>query len=266
MTISSLLALIALTLCLVTQVAFANEHAQLMRLKNAYPEMIKSVQGDSFTWKNGEKDNIHDLQYQKTASSPSLIAQLNQPSYLPNSKIHCKKYIPTTDPGRTRNTLFFEKMYGKNKQAVEKNLVTLYWMPAYFNHHYPLQVTRINGVNIKLEKVSTELESLVQKHPSYLRYLRNPGGTFYWRDIEGSKRLSAHSYGIAIDINSQQSNYWMWDTGIRSNKLNQHNHIPYKNRIPCAIVSIFEKNGFIWGGKWQHYDTMHFEYRPEMLN
>jgi hypothetical protein len=28
---------------------------------------------------------------------------------------------------------------------------------------------------------------------------------------------------------------------------------------------VFEKHGFIWGGKWYHYDTMHFEYRPELL-
>ena len=31
------------------------------------------------------------------------------------------------------------------------------------------------------------------------------------------------------------------------------------------VVEIFEKYGFIWGGKWYHYDTMHFEYRPELL-
>jgi peptidoglycan LD-endopeptidase CwlK len=31
------------------------------------------------------------------------------------------------------------------------------------------------------------------------------------------------------------------------------------------IVAIFEKHGFIWGGKWYHYDTMHFEYRPELM-
>jgi hypothetical protein len=24
-------------------------------------------------------------------------------------------------------------------------------------------------------------------------------------------------------------------------------------------------HGFIWGGYWYHYDTMHFEYRPELL-
>jgi hypothetical protein len=26
--------------------------------------------------------------------------------------------------------------------------------------------------------------------------------------------------------------------------------IPYKNRLPIEIVEIFEKHGFIWGGKW----------------
>jgi hypothetical protein len=31
------------------------------------------------------------------------------------------------------------------------------------------------------------------------------------------------------------------------------------------IVKIFEKYGFIWGGKWFVFDNMHFEYRPEIL-
>jgi D-alanyl-D-alanine carboxypeptidase len=36
--------------------------------------------------------------------------------------------------------------------------------------------------------------------------------------------------------------------------------------VPAAIVHVFEHNGFIWGGRWYHYDTMHFEYRPELLD
>ena len=31
-------------------------------------------------------------------------------------------------------------------------------------------------------------------------------------------------------------------------------------------LKTFEKYGFIWGGKWYHFDTMHFEYRPELIN
>jgi hypothetical protein len=30
------------------------------------------------------------------------------------------------------------------------------------------------------------------------------------------------------------------------------------------IVKIFESKGFVWGGKWWHYDSIHFEYRPEL--
>src|SRR6185437_1620763 len=32
--------------------------------------------------------------------------------------------------------------------------------------------------------------------------------------------------------------------------------IAYHNRMPKEIVATFEKHGFIWGGKWYHYDTM----------
>ena len=38
----------------------------------------------------------------------------------------------------------------------------------------------------------------------------------------------------------------------------------WKNQIPQAIVDAFEAEGFAWGGRWYHYDTMHFEWRPEL--
>jgi len=31
-------------------------------------------------------------------------------------------------------------------------------------------------------------------------------------------------------------------------------HIAYKTRFPGEIVRIFKAHGFIWGGKWYHYD------------
>jgi hypothetical protein len=30
------------------------------------------------------------------------------------------------------------------------------------------------------------------------------------------------------------------------------------------VIAIFEAHGFIWGGKWHHFDSVHFEYRPEL--
>jgi hypothetical protein len=75
--------------------------------------------------------------------------------------------------------------------------------------------------------------------------------------------MSMHSFGMTIDINVSYSNYWRWS--VRDKSEDSPTLIPYKNRIPVEIVEIFEKHGFIWGGKWYHYDTMHFEYRPELL-
>jgi hypothetical protein len=63
-----------------------------------------------------------------------------------------------------------------------------------------------------------------------------------------------HAYAAAIDLNTAFSDYWLWRKG------------GYRNRIPYEIVEIFERHGFIWGGKWGHFDTMHFEYRPEFFD
>lgn len=35
--------------------------------------------------------------------------------------------------------------------------------------------------------------------------------------------------------------------------------------MPMQIVDAFERHGFTWGGRWNHYDTMHFEYRQELV-
>jgi hypothetical protein len=160
------------------------------------------------------------------------------------------------DPGRIRNEQFFEKIYGSTRTAVEKNLVTIIWCPKLIGQK--IMVTKTNGVNKQLEAVSKELD----EHPELKKYLTNIGGTFTWRDIAGTHRHSMHSFGMTIDLNTQYSDYWQ-----RTCKCSNENaDLKYQNRIPQVIVDIFEKHGFIWGGKWYHYDTMHFEYRPELIN
>lgn len=159
----------------------------------------------------------------------------------PNDKTH--------DPGRVRNTDFFKKLYGSTPAEIKTNLKELKWMPKYtdtvllFNTKF--------GAWDSLKRVSDEFEKL---DPELLKYVKVTAGTYNYRVIKDTDRLSAHSYGIAIDINVKYSSYWKWDKTYN-----------YRNLIPYQIVKIFEDNGFIWGGKWYHYDTMHFEYRPELL-
>ena len=155
------------------------------------------------------------------------------------------------DPGRYRCEAFFNKMYGANEATVITNLKPVKIFGRKFN------VTKVNGVNEKLQKVAEEVE----KHPEFKKYFVKNAGSFNYRKVRGSNRLSAHSYGIAIDINSHESDYWRY-----SNNVTEIDLVSYANRIPYALVKIFEDNGFIWGGRWYHYDTMHFEYRPELLN
>ena len=156
------------------------------------------------------------------------------------------------DAGRSRCESFFKKMYGADAKSVKQNLVTVSWFGE------KLKFTKVNGAADHLKAVAEEIE---RDHPAMIPYMKS-SGTFYWRKVRGANRLSSHSYGIAIDIAVKQSNYWRWDYS----KAGETDKIAYKNRIPMEIVEVFEKHGFVWGGRWYHYDTMHFEYRPEILN
>ncbi|AFL68770.1 SH3 domain-containing protein [Sulfurospirillum barnesii] len=153
------------------------------------------------------------------------------------------------DPGRFRNDAFLKKLYGESKKEIEKNLTEVIWLP---NHGAKkLKFNQNENAAMQLQKVSDELDRLPEK---YMKYLKNPAGTYAYRPIAGTSRLSAHSYGIAIDLETSYSRYWRWDKTYT-----------FHNEFPKEIIDIFEKHGFVWGGRWYHYDTMHFEYRPELF-
>jgi hypothetical protein len=67
------------------------------------------------------------------------------------------------------------------------------------------------------------------------------GGCYNNRLKRGKAEPSTHSWGIAIDYIP--------------------NYGPYheKNRVPCPIVDVFKKRGFIWGGDWIPEDGMHWQ-------
>ena len=154
------------------------------------------------------------------------------------------------DCGRGRNEELYKKMYGSNETVARKNLVSVEWFGQ------KILFSKINGASDQLSKVASDLE----RKPQLRKYLTN-ASSFYWRKVRGANRQSAHSYGIAIDINTTFSNYWLWSNP----KCSETDKLRYENKIPLEIVEVFEKYGFIWGGRWYHYDTMHFEYRPELL-
>jgi hypothetical protein len=88
-----------------------------------------------------------------------------------------------------------------------------------------------------------------------------------WRTIAETQTRSYHAYGVAIDILPKslggKETYWIWASRNKPEWWN----IPYSDRFhpPAAVIKAFESRGFVWGGKWLFFDTMHFEYRPEIL-
>lgn len=242
----------------------------LLILKSAYPGWIKAVDNSSITWKDGtvmpvQEDNKVNNDFQQKLDNSSLLDQIENVEYMPGTPINLANYTPLNDAGRIRYEPFFRKMYGNTPEEVQQNLTLIYWMPTFFGTTYPLYVTRVNHVDKKLTQISHELESLVFKHPDYIKYLKNPGGTFKWRKIAHTNRLSNHSFGMTLDINPETANYWQWDLEKKGEPIAEETKIAYRNTIPWEIIPIFEKYGFIWGGKWKHYDSMHFEYRPELF-
>jgi hypothetical protein len=207
------------------------------------PGGIRLSDGTVMPYDDGEQKNFEAL-----LEAPDLEDMLSLPYPLGEQK---EAPAENFDPGRFRPDVFFRALYGKDEGEIRAGLRPVRWMPSQ-NGPWLLINSRF-GIDKKLESIIAELEAL---GPSYLPYLLPPGGTFNYRPIAGTDRLSAHSFGIALDIAVGRSHYWLWEkTGAGE----------YKNSIPWAIVEIFEKHGFIWGGKWYHFDTMHFEYRPELI-
>jgi hypothetical protein len=221
------------------------------RLVKAYPEFLTGVENGELVWRDGARMKLSDGIAAKTPyqllDSPDLDDMFAAP--YPKGALSAP---PTDDPGRARYAPFFQKMYGDcAKDGAARDLVQVPWLKEFGGG--TLLVTRINGVDRKLAAVSADLAKLPPE--TIKRYLVPAAGGYNCRVIAKTNRASAHGYGIAIDIATKESDYWQWSASGQ-----------YRNRIPHQIVEIFERHGFIWGGKWKAFDTMHFEYRPELLD
>jgi peptidoglycan LD-endopeptidase CwlK len=220
-----------------------------------YPGTLVGFSNNQLLFRSGAKVEFDDGQKKGFNELLAQATPLNQLAQLyPIGPDSYQAPAYNFDPGRFRCAAFFRSMYGSSAREVEAHLVTIPWMPR--STHASVRITSVNGVDRALAAVSAELDQLPEEQK---KYVTKTAGTFNWRPIAGSDQLSAHAFGIAIDINSDYSDYWRWA------KTSGENKITYRNRIPHSIVEIFERHGFIWGGKWYHYDTMHFEFRPELL-
>ncbi len=127
---------------------------------------------------------------------------------------------------------------------MQRRLVDVRWPGG-----HKVRFTAAHGAAAALGRAARALEHLGAAAAPWLWPL---AGTFNCRPIAGTRSPSMHAFGAAIDLASRHGGYWRWgaDRGPP---------------LPAPIVAAFEREGFIWGGKWAHFDTFHFEFRPEII-
>jgi hypothetical protein len=226
----------------------------LDQLVAAYPDVLARHDGEHIYWRDGTimavSDGIKDKSFDQLLKNASILDQFKLPYRLGPAE---RKPALNEDPGRFRNEAFFRKLYGDcRKGEVDRHMVALKWLPQSWGK--TVRATDVEAVADRLKAVSAEIDALP---PAINRAAYPIAGVLSCRPVADTGKMSMHGYGSAIDLNLNFSDYWLWQKKI--------DPIPYRNRMPQDIVDIFERHGFIWGGKWYHYDTMHFEYRPELI-
>ncbi|MGG5819728.1 M15 family metallopeptidase [Falsiroseomonas sp. HW251] len=228
--------------------------ARLARLVAAYPAHLRGMEGGELVWADGTRmpsgAGLPARPFEAMLRDATIADQLRQ-DYAPGPLRETPP--PDHSPGRIRHASFFRKLYGDCRDPrTAPPLTRITWMPR--TRPQAISVTTVNDVHLRLARVIEALEALPDAAKAFLV---PSAGTFNCRDVADTGLPSMHASGAAIDIGTRGSDYWAWSR--------PRGAMAHRNRIPGEIVEAFEAERFIWGGKWWHYDTMHFEYRPELI-
>ena len=206
--------------------------------------VVMRFSGEDFAYDDGKQKNFPTM-----LNQPDIEDMFSQSYPLTNPT----KTLPVNfDPGRIRVEALFKVLFGASEAEVARNCVSV----DFCGHK--VRFNSRHGAAAALEAAGRDLEKLIAAKPELKGYFKELGGTFTWRLIAGTTRLSNHSFGTAIDLDVSKSAYWRWESADSLATFSRANW-------PTEIIETFERHGFIWGGKWWHYDTMHFEFRPDLI-
>ncbi|MFW5693820.1 MAG: M15 family metallopeptidase [Alkalispirochaeta sp.] len=250
----------------------------LRAYQTAYPERVEAVafrdgdwtirvNGTWFYWANGrllpEKaraawERFAPARLYRYETGPYRI-----PSVPASSEALLERWVnipPETLPHRHNG--FLGVLYGALSAGQARHImVTIDWFGFSVRVH-PIMVEPLHAVE-------RDTRAIIGNSPEVLGFLRGLAHVDgqLWRYIAGTRSLSYHSYGTAVDLiparYNGQFSYWRWaaQAGVTrwwDVRMDQR-WIP-----PMELVEIFERHGFVWGGRWLFFDSIHFEYRPEI--
>jgi hypothetical protein len=166
-----------------------------------------------------------------------------------------------SDPEATRSSFYEKLLHCETRGEAFEHQKIITFLGTAVTAHERL-VTPLARVEQRINEIEKDNEEITDWKKSL-----DSISAWNWRNVSGSSRRSFHAYGTAIDLLMKlqrgKETYWLWtrDKGL------DWRTIPEEDKLtpPRSVIRIFEEEGFIWGGKWPWYDTMHFEYHPELI-
>ena len=251
-------------------------------LREAYPDQIKAVEfrnGDwaillrsasKETWYYYAEGRILPEDKRDSTASYRPVQFYSYPEELPEWKASTEEETARYQSwvtNRRQNTLsrssfFLDDLWqapDKEKSNNAQSAIRFLGKPTKVHHLIKDKIALAETQILELAKTDAEVKAWANS----IHTLEGWG----WRNIADSGSRSYHSYGLAVDLLPRnlrgKQTYWLWTSQHRADWWN----VSYNERYhpPAPVIKIFEANGFIWGGKWPMFDTMHFEYRPEVL-
>lgn len=160
-----------------------------------------------------------------------------------------------------RSSDFLDHLFGTTELKLREQCD---WVPflshkAYMNRFCEESLRKVEAEILNVAERDTEVQDFIEN----LQIIYS----FQQKKVNGSDNASYHSYGLALDLvpvsyDRKHAN-WKWSTAFTD----EWHLIPLDRRWspPQKVIDAFERNGFVWGGKWSHFDAIHFEYAPEII-
>lgn len=246
-------------------------------LERAYPnwvivrwglgDPVVQVDGRSFVWADGRL-----LPPDRAALAPDFAPQpfYDYPATLPDvgswpkeriDEVETKLADRRSSPPK-RDSEFFDTLWGIHDRGSADDAQQK-------TRFLGLRVTVHKSLTAPLARIEARLQTERGNDASLDAFLKSVSRLegYNWRDIAETQSRSNHAYGAAIDLIPRsykgRTPYWLW---AAESKGPWYRAAWNRRWEPDpAVVRAFEDEGFVWGGKWLLFDTIHFEYRPEIL-
>ena len=247
-----------------------NEQLWFIDLKN---DDVKKTQEKEkrFFYKNARilpKENLSDWKNFNPISTEFYPQEMPNPNEFSDFKIAFLKDMSSSENRDEYKPSCFTLVQNFLYQAytpkqVEPQIITIEFLDWKVRIHKKIEKPLLN--------IDKKIRNLALTNKEINNFLKMPTVItgYNWREVRDNENRSSHSWGISIDIvpkryGSKQI-YWKWTQDFYNDGWITY---PIKKRWmpPEEVISIFESEGFIWGGKWDIWDNMHFEYHPEILH